>query len=249
MEQLQEFYSVGPKLSENIWTLLKEHKLVEDDIKYTKAQLRSILTNNVIFEQLPVATQQSVIYNPLNKIPRLVIQTIEEEFKKYAGDIKFDIAGSYRRKRDTSTDIDLVLMSITDEHQGQNVWDRFVKQVQTGKKIVIMEPYAKGNDRISTLIKIVPKTANENKKEIYVKMDVFIAEPEEYLFALLYATGSGKFNIRMRSTAKRKGYLLNQRGLYKRQDGDLLQKIDVKDEKEIFDILGIKYKIPEKRVM
>jgi len=71
--------------------------------------------------------------------------------------------------------------------------------------------------------------------------------PKDYYDAwesfALYLIGSGKFNIWLRSIAKRKGYLLNQYGLFKRENG---KRVSSK-EKEIFQILNIKFIPYEKR--
>lgn len=71
--------------------------------------------------------------------------------------------------------------------------------------------------------------------------------PEEYKdswesFAL-YLIGSGKFNVWLRGIAKRKNFLLNQYGLFDRDTGELIST----KEKEIFEILGVKFIPYEKR--
>jgi DNA polymerase/3'-5' exonuclease PolX len=68
------------------------------------------------------------------------------------------------------------------------------------------------------------------------------------MFMLLYATGSGRFNIRMRATAKRLGYLLNQRGLYKKVSSTVLRRIPVVSERALFKKLGMKYLAPNERL-
>ena len=76
----------------------------------------------------------------------------------------------------------------------------------------------------------------------------FYCIPDEYKdswesFAL-YLTGSGEFNVWMRSIAKNKGYLLSQYGLYDRETGKLITN----KEEEIFSHLGLNYIPPEKRI-
>uniref|UniRef100_A0A7V5XH00 DNA polymerase beta thumb domain-containing protein n=1 Tax=Thermodesulfobacterium geofontis TaxID=1295609 RepID=A0A7V5XH00_9BACT len=71
--------------------------------------------------------------------------------------------------------------------------------------------------------------------------------PEEYKnswesFAL-YLIGSGKFNVWLRGIAKRKNFLLNQYGLFNRDTGELI----ITKEKEIFEILGVRFIPYEKR--
>jgi len=76
-----------------------------------------------------------------------------------------------------------------------------------------------------------------------MQIDVFLATVENWGAMLLFATGSGKFNINMRGVAKRLfGYKLNQYGVW---DGDVC--LASKTEHEIFAVLKLPYQIPEKR--
>ena len=66
---------------------------------------------------------------------------------------------------------------------------------------------------------------------------------------LLYAIGSKKSNIKMRSLARRKGYILNQYGLYKLKDYNTknAEPMPVKSERDFFKILKIPYVSPHNR--
>lgn len=81
---------------------------------------------------------------------------------------------------------------------------------------------------------------SDNKK-IY-HMDIRVV-PRDSLGSYLLYFGSGEqFSRKIRLFAKRKGYKLNQWGLYKNN-----KKIAGKDEKEIFEILNIPYIKPKNR--
>ena len=72
--------------------------------------------------------------------------------------------------------------------------------------------------------------------------------------ALLYFTGNDIFNRSMRLLASRKGMRLNQRGLYrdvmrgggrqKLSEGEL---VEGRDERVIFDVLGVRWREPHER--
>ena len=63
---------------------------------------------------------------------------------------------------------------------------------------------------------------------------------------MLYFTGSGEFNKNMRLFAKKKGYKLNEYGLYKiGKDKEL--KMKTHTEKDIFTLLGLDYIEPQNR--
>ncbi|MEO0247435.1 MAG: hypothetical protein ABIM20_05615 [candidate division WOR-3 bacterium] len=80
----------------------------------------------------------------------------------------------------------------------------------------------------------------------YGRLEIYcIPAEKEYAWETfaMYLTGSGVFNIWIRSIARNKGFLLNQYGLFERNSGEL---ISVKEE-EIFDLLSLNYIPPEIR--
>jgi DNA polymerase/3'-5' exonuclease PolX len=79
------------------------------------------------------------------------------------------------------------------------------------------------------------------------RIDILIAEPSYYYFALLYFTGSYSFNIYMRKIALEQGYSLSEYGL-KGKDNKIIDTSDIiKSEEDIFKFLNIPYVTPEKR--
>ena len=79
----------------------------------------------------------------------------------------------------------------------------------------------------------------------HVRLDIEFVEESELGSALLYFTGSKGTNVYMRSEAKRKGFLLNEHGLFDIKTGRKV--IDHPTEEEIFERLGIPYIPPERR--
>ncbi len=87
----------------------------------------------------------------------------------------------------------------------------------------------------------------EGKKKYPIRrVDIRYVPYNSYYPALLYFTGSGPFNEKMRGLAKALGYRLNEYGLYKKINGKLM-KVKVTSEKDIFDKLGMDYVEPEER--
>ena len=76
------------------------------------------------------------------------------------------------------------------------------------------------------------------KNNIY-RIDIICVKFENYYTALLYFTGSFEFNINMRQIAKKNNYLLNRYGLYFQN-----KKIKINSEKDIFNVLKVKYIMP-----
>jgi DNA polymerase beta len=258
---LTHFYNIGSIQAKKLLNNLINAKLIYTSNKYSLSDLRKILKNPIIFANLAKATQIDLLFNPLRVIPRPIISLIDSElhkcFDRPSDKIKFDIAGSYIRGKSTSGDIDLVI----DENTIKGA--EFIKKINAYSTFIkFHEPFAQGSDKITTLIEVdliksgLIKTHPDFKKlfkcnsscKVNVKIDIFLSNTDDYIFALLFATGSGLFNIRMRSLAKKKGYLLNHRGLYKKISDTVLEKIPVKSETEIFRILNMTYKVPTDRI-
>lgn len=87
------------------------------------------------------------------------------------------------------------------------------------------------------------------------RIDFLLVPWAEMGAALIYFTGNDIFNRSMRLLASKKGYRLNQRGLYKDvirgknrekiTEGTLVES---RDERKIFDILGVPWRPPEHRI-
>lgn len=169
----------------------------------------------------------------LERIPRQEMTTHSRFIKKTIKSLKLhidtDIVGSYRRGEQSSGDIDVLLKS-SDPNDGLTV---IQKLIEVG---YITDTLALGDKKFMGVCKI-----GENK---YRRLDILYTPEEQYGFALLYFTGSMKFNIAVRKIALEKGLSLNEHGFkaIKTQDIPVL-----KTEEEILNYLGIKMIDPKKR--
>ncbi|KAK1755301.1 hypothetical protein QBC47DRAFT_383336 [Echria macrotheca] len=89
---------------------------------------------------------------------------------------------------------------------------------------------------------------------IWRRIDFLLVPETEYGAALIYFTGNDIFNRSLRLLASKKGMRLNQRGLYKevmRGPGRLKttegELVEGRDERRIFEILGVKWREPWER--
>ncbi len=78
-----------------------------------------------------------------------------------------------------------------------------------------------------------------------VKLDLFFIKKKHLPFALFHYTGSKKYNIRIRAYVKKKGYLLNQYGLFRNKK--LVSK-NIKTEKELTKLIGVSFRKPSNRL-
>lgn len=148
---------------------------------------------------------------------------------------KYEIAGSYRRGKPDSGDIDLIISS-------SEKWTLadIIKEFKA--KNYLKDDLAIGDKKYMGMCKLPRfKTCR--------RIDILYTEPERYPFAILYFTGSQNFNVNMRNIALGKGYSLNEYGL-KPIGGKKDDQIDhvFRSEQDIFYFLGMKWVDPIARL-
>ncbi len=129
-----------------------------------------------------------------------------------------EIVGSIRRKSVSPVDVDIVVIPKSKKKIVSHL-SKKGKYLQGGDKRVVFN--IKG-----------------------VKVEIYFAAKKSWGAHLLTYTGPFQSNIGLRSLAKRKGYLLNQYGLFNKKNG---KYIAGKTEESIYKALGKKWKEPELR--
>lgn len=148
--------------------------------------------------------------------------------------IEFEFVGSFRRKNKDMGDIDILIKNKGNGIVLKDIIKRFVDE-----KYVI-EKLALGTNKFMGLCSISPELPAR-------RIDILIADPSHYYFALLYFTGSYNFNIYMRKLALKKGLSLSEYG-FKDSKGNLIDTTDtIHSEEDIFAYLDIPYTEPHKR--
>lgn len=140
--------------------------------------------------------------------------------KSVKGVEQAEIAGSYRRKKETVGDFDLLAQG----KDGGAIIAEFIKYPGI-KKIT-----AEGPTRATVIL--------ENGMQV----DLRVLPADSYGAALQYFTGSKAHGIGTRKLALEKGFKLNEYGLFKGEE-----KVAGASEKEIYTILGIEWVQPELR--
>ncbi len=133
---------------------------------------------------------------------------------------KLEIAGSYRRKKETVGDIDILATC----SKASKLMDHFTRFEE------VKEILSKGETKSSVVI-------NSG-----LQVDLRVVPSGSFGAAMLYFTGSKPFNIKVRKIAVKKNWKINEYGIYKGK-----KKIAGKTEKEVFKKLGLKYVEPELR--
>jgi DNA polymerase (family X) len=130
------------------------------------------------------------------------------------------VAGSYRRRRDTVGDLDIVVTST----QGPAVGDKL-----TGYENVV-EVLAHGPTRTTVVLRSG------------LQVDVRAVPEQSYGAALLYFTGSKAHNIALRGLANDRDWKLNEYGLFSGK-----RRIAGATEEGVYEKLGLAYIPPELR--
>lgn len=236
MEVFESLYGVGPQLSKEL------HERLGD---LSEKELRRRLRSPDIFYDLPLATRTDLLFYPLKEIPREIVSIIDEELGKWCY-LRFKVAGSYIRGKKISHDVDVVMQS--DRESALKVIRKINRK---SDRLYFYPPYMGGEVKINFIVEVkVPASLKDTLRShltvngmVRIKLDIFLTTRDSWMYTLLFATGSGKFNVRMRAVAKKKGYCLNQYGLYRSG-----KKVPLKGEKELFALLGISYLSPSQRV-
>lgn len=130
------------------------------------------------------------------------------------------VAGSYRRRKETVGDLDIIAIS----NEGQKVCEAFVDFDS------ISDVMSQGETKASV------------KLRSGLQVDLRVVKKESYGGALLYFTGSKAHNIHLRNIALDKGFKLNEYGVFKGADYVLGET-----EKEIYEFFDMSYIVPELR--
>jgi len=133
-----------------------------------------------------------------------------------------DVAGSLRRMKETIGDIDILASS----KDPTAVMECFVKYPAVARVL------AKGPTKTSVLLQ-------DN-----LQVDLRVVEDKSYGAALQYFTGSKDHNVTLRNLAIKKGFKLNEYGLF---DKNTEKYIAGKTETEIYKKIGFPYIEPELR--
>ena len=151
-----------------------------------------------------------------------------------------EIVGSYRRGAADSGDVDmLVTPTGSGEGQGNKLFVAFVKALKESD--YILDELVSGDKKWMGYVRVGPRGKAR-------RLDLLLTAPSEYAYAILYFTGSDKFNVAFRKYAGDKGYTLNEHTMVPLKGSSAPMPPGMKSEKDIFAFLGLRYVPPEERV-
>ena len=140
--------------------------------------------------------------------------------RRVKGVERVDVAGSFRRMRETVGDIDILVTA----EEASGVMDRFTAYEE------VKEVLASGPTRGSVVLKAG------------IQVDVRIIPKDSYGAALVYFTGSKAHNIAIRRIAQEKGLKINEYGVFKAD-----RRIAGETEESVYKAIGLPWIAPELR--
>jgi DNA polymerase (family 10) len=149
-----------------------------------------------------------------------VAHAVVSHLKKVSGVSDVIVAGSFRRKKETVADLDILATC----RKGSRVMDAFVEYGNVDKVV------AKGETRSTIVLRSG------------IQMDLRVVPEASYGAALHYFTGSKAHNIAVRTLGVKKGLKINEYGVFRE-----VKRIAGKKEEEVFDQVGLPFIEPELR--
>ena len=239
-EDLLRITGIGPVRAKDLAS--KGYTLERILDEYKKGKLdKSLFTHHILIGI-------KYFHDIEKKIPRDEIQDMETYMSDVLIDnvdkkLRIQICGSYRREKPASGDIDVLVYS--NKRSGS--------KIPTNEEMFerVIEQFTLDEFIVDSLTPNVNKTkfmgvCRYTKGYPVRRIDIRFIDKERLACAMLYFTGSGEFNMKMRSYALKKGYSINEYAIKDKKTGKEVSGI--KTERDIFKFLGLKYVPPNKRV-
>ena len=200
--------------------------------------------------------QMNIPRKEIDDVYKLLTSFINKINKKYKlndeNKFIFEICGSYRREKPKSNDID-VLITKLDNGNCSDLEDECSEEEENCLKMLVkkLKKNVKKNNDSPFLVDDITDNKIETKYMGFSKykdnpirrIDIRFIPFESYHFALLYFTGSGDLNKKMREIAKQKKLKLSEYGLFNEKG----KSFKANSERDIFKKLSIEYLPPRLR--
>jgi DNA polymerase/3'-5' exonuclease PolX len=233
LDALQNIYGVGPaKATDLVKAGIISIEQLRDEIKKNPKLLNDkqkigLKYYEDLLERIPRAEMEE---------HRDILDSLKpDEMNVY----ETEIVGSFRREAPNSGDID-VLIRVPFNVDTKTAKDNLTLYVKMLEGFgYIEEVLALGEHKCMAISRMYNGKAR--------RLDLLMTPDEEYAYAILYFTGSDKFNVAFRQYALKKGYTLNEHTLTPIKAGVPIPPY-MKTENDIFKFLGLRYIEPSRRV-
>jgi len=173
------------------------------------------------------------------RIPRGEMEAHEATLKSLLpATLSGTIVGSYRRGAADSGDIDM-LVSYADGAKTAQAQKAFQALITALSSRYTVFPLASGKKKWMGFLQVADGIGR--------RLDLLLTPPEELPYAILYFTGSDKFNVAMRKYVTTLGYTMNEHTM-KKVNMSAKDIPIMRSEEDIFSFLGLRFIPPTERV-
>ena len=255
IEKLEKITGIGPAKAKTLNDQNVTLEILLNEMAETGGDFSKIKPSN----HLSKLTHHQLIgvkyFNDIEQpIPRKEIQGIQIKLKKFISQVseKYEviICGSFRRQKTTSGDIDVLILNpdlSTEEVIKKSmvnhlnvIVDHLIK-----KKVIVDSLTEEGGTKYMGICK-------GTRAGLGRRIDIRLIPYESKGAAMLYFTGSGNFNKVMRTEALKKGYTINEYGIYTtKKEGKKIVKnelVPTESEEDIFKVVDMEYLAPKDRI-
>lgn len=249
VSELAKIHGIGPSKASFLYEKYKIKSPAELLLAATSGKIK--LTHQM---ELGLKYKDTLV----EKIPHELISYSEEfiinKIKSTDKNIIANICGSYRRKKEFSSDMD-ILISHNNLFKKKDSEKYILDVINSIDNIFIIDKLTespKTHFQGYASFKNIPQINNYNQKPFFdiensvIRLDIIIVPISSYYTALMHFTGSATFNQKMRLHAKSLNMKLSEYGLYKYEKNQYKQ-LEINSEHDIFRNMLLTYIPPEKR--
>jgi DNA polymerase (family 10) len=223
LAELTELPGLGPKRVRKLYDELGVRSLTDLQRAATEQRVRTLhgfgpKTEQRIRDAL-VRRAQTGRRHKLSEVQDIAAGYVAH-LKRVPGVKRVVVAGSYRRRKETVGDLDILVTC----EKGAPVVSSFVAFEDVSKVL------SQGKTRCTVVL-------NSG-----LQVDLRVVPEVSYGAALYYFTGSKAHNVAVRGLAVKKGLKVNEYGIFKGE-----RRVAGRTEQEVFDAVGLRYIEPELR--
>uniref|UniRef100_A0A6C0LUF2 DNA polymerase beta n=1 Tax=viral metagenome TaxID=1070528 RepID=A0A6C0LUF2_9ZZZZ len=240
IRELTQIIGIGPKVAKKL--VIEHHITNINELKKAIKNGRYVPNQKILLGLKYYGVVQG-------NIPRKEINDIEKFLNKemYKIDKKLSIiiCGSYRRGKQQSGDIDIlmyhpdIILSKHIHNPTRFYLEEFVDELKNNG--FLLDHLTDKNYKMKYM------GFSKFKSNPIRRIDIRFIPYNSIYTALLYFTGPYELNTEMRIKAEKRGMILNEYGLYKfDKDGEKIS-VKINSEADVFEKLGMKYLTPIER--
>lgn len=224
LTDLLQIEGLGPKKVQKLWEILDITSVEELEVAAKNHEIQEVSgfgkkTEQNILDHIEQARGGEIRtrWKEAEEVAEPYVEYLEEN--EYVE--RVEVAGSYRRHKETVGDVDLLVIG----QNGEKISEYFVEYED------VDEVLSEGDTKSSVVL------SND------MQVDLRIIPEESYGAALMYFTGSKEHNVALRTLAVENDYKVNEYGVFDEDD----ESVAGETEEEIYEFFDCAYVPPELR--